>query len=228
VNCGPPYPVNAIPVTANPICRIVVTACAYPPAAIDQINPSAMTQAVQEQQPDGSWRTLGFHCATVPTTPQVTPLLVRQQLERLVPRPGIGVAPPGGRTLVNIQTVLWVQTPGEQELPPLDLLGRRVELHIVVDHVDWDFGDGQRARTDGPEPAYRPADHCRTRTCPGYWGHTYAAAGTVSLTATTTWTATYRLDEGPEQPVPGTVAAPPQTRPLTVEQAHSVLVDPPH
>jgi hypothetical protein len=153
-------------------------------------------------------------------------LLVREQVRKLVPHPSIGVAPPGGATLVNIQTLLWVNAPADQQLATITLLGHQIGLRIHVQSVAWDFGDGHGTTTSGPERAYDPDDGCNTKLCPGYWGHIYTDTGPMTITATVTWTATFTVDGGPVQTIPGTVTGTRQTVTLTVKQARGVLVDP--
>jgi len=68
----------------------------------------------------------------VPTTGQkvreLKASMVRDQARRLLPHPMIGSAPPGHVTLVNIETVLWVNTAPERQLGTVNLLGRRVDI----------------------------------------------------------------------------------------------------
>jgi hypothetical protein len=167
---------------------------------------------------------IGFNCGAEAAVPGVTGLMVRQEIERLVPHPAVGVAPPGGVTLVNIQTLLWVETPADRSLGTVTLLGHRVELRVHVSRVDWDFGDGGTDTTDGPEPKYDPADDCHTVTCPGYWGHMFTTTGARSISAAVSWTGRYRVDGGGWQAIVGTVSGPATTATITVREARGVLV----
>jgi hypothetical protein len=190
-------------------------------------DPKITTAATQERNPDGTWRLVGTDCSVKSAAPQVTALLVMRQVRKLVPRPAVGIAPPGGATLVNIQTLLWARTPVEQSLGTVALLGHRVALRVQVAQVEWDFGDGQSDTTSVPEPSYRPADHCRTVTCPGYWGHIYRSTGPMTITAIVTWSGRYRVDGGGWLDIPGTVTGATASAALTVRQARGVLVPDP-
>jgi len=141
-----------------------------------------------------------------------------------VPHPGIGVGPPDGITLVNIQTLLWLTTPATRSLGNVQLLGQSVELHVTIDSVAWDFGDGHTAQTNDPGKTYSTDDPCRTALCPDYFGHVYTDTGTRIVTATITWTGRYRIAGGTWQSIPGTVTGPPATLTLTVKQGRTILV----
>ena len=184
------------------------------------------------QQPDGSWLQSTVDCNVpvakgggAPAGPG--PSDVRQQIERLVPRPGIGVAPPGGVTLVNIQTLLWIGTTATRDLGTVTLLGRRVDLQVTVTSVRWDFGDGAVDTTTSPGRPYDPADPCSTALCPDYFGHTYTTTGPMTITATTTWTGRYRIDGGAWQTIATPVTGPPEQAGVTVKQTRAVLVPTP-
>jgi hypothetical protein len=186
-------------------------------------NPLATTTVTLQQQADGTWQTVGVNCNAVGARPQVTLAMVIEQFRKLVPGPAVGIAPQGD-TLVNIETVLWVNTAAELPLATTTLVGHRVDLRIDVDHVDWSFGDGSGATTDSPEPAYDDSDPCTTATCADYWGHTYTTAGTQQVSATVTWAGSFRVDGGAWQDIPVTVAGPAQTAAVTVHEARGVLV----
>lgn len=212
--------------TTDPVCAQVQNTCVVAALPTD---PRLTTEAVLQQQPDGTWTLhatvcTGHHGGA--TTARVTPELAREQAVRLVPHPAIGTAP-AGITLVNIQTVLWLDTTTDRSLGTVTLLGHRVDLAVSIDHVDWDFGDSATATTHGPGRTYDNTHPCNTAQCPGYWGHTYANTGAVRITATTTWTGRFRVDHGPWRPITGTVTGPASTTSLTVRQARAVLVPDP-
>jgi hypothetical protein len=153
--------------------------------------------------------------------------LARDQVQRLVPRPGIGVAPPGGVTLVNIQTIFWVDTSAQRWLGSVLLVGRHVDLQASLDSVAWDFGDGHDDVSTGPGTPYSTARPCGTPQCPGYYGHTYRTTGAMTVRATVTWSGRYRVDGGAWQAIAGTVRGAPATLQLTVKQSRGVLVGDP-
>ncbi|MDT4934122.1 MAG: hypothetical protein QOK11_2014, partial [Pseudonocardiales bacterium] len=212
--------------TGNTFCRYLGNTCSVPSAAQLPTDPHATTTVTIRQNPDGTWTQTAYNCAAHSRTPQLTAQLLRQQIQKRVPHPGIGVAPPGGITLVHIQTLLWLNTPPTQPLGTATLLGHHLTLRVHVHHVDWDFGDHTTDTTPGPQRRYDPTDPCHTPTCPHYWGHTYTHTGTTTLHAHTTWTGQYRLDGGPWQTIPGTVTGPDTTTTLTIRQARGILVAP--
>ncbi|WP_375480775.1 hypothetical protein [uncultured Jatrophihabitans sp.] len=175
----------------------------------------------------GAWQSVGTTCvapADAPPAAQVTAADVRARAVRLIPSASVGVAPHTA-TLVNIQTVMWANTPAIRELPAVAILGRRVTIGIKIDHVDWRFGDGVSATTHDAGQSYDGARHpCRTVTCPGYFGHVYTATGAVRVSATVSWVATFRVDGGATQTIPGAIAGPTAQTPLQVKEARGVLV----
>jgi len=172
---------------------------------------------------NGTWQYSGSTCIR-PARPVVTAALVRAQVVRLVPTAALGLAP-DSVTLVNIQTVMWVDAPGAQNLPMVRILGQRVVIHLIADHVAYDFGDG-RSDADGPvgKRYDGTGDPCRTRLCPDYYGHVYTVRGEKTVTATVYWRASFTVDGGPRQQVPGTVAGPASSATVRVREARAVLV----
>jgi len=155
--------------------------------------------------------------------------MVRQQVIRLVPSAAIGVAPRQS-TLVNIQTITWVNASPQRTLAPLTLLGRRVVVTLHLEHVDWDFGDGETDSAAAAGKAYDGVNNpCKTVACPGYYGHTYLLTGSMTVSAAVSWVASFSVDGGASLTIPGTVTGPAATTALRVKQARGVLVpDPVH
>jgi len=153
--------------------------------------------------------------------------MVWQQAQRLIPTAQIGLAPRHD-TLVNMETIMWVATPRQRTLPTVTILGRPVSVHISVDHVSWDFGDGHTSASNGPGRAYdAKQDPCKTAQCADYDGHTYTTTGNLAVTATVTWKATFQVAGGPATAIPGTLDGPLSTAALLVQEARSVLVPDP-
>jgi hypothetical protein len=182
-----------------------------------------MTGATVTTYPDGTTK-IDVNCDVKPATPQVTPVLVSQEVQKLVPRPQVGIAPPGGVSLVNIQTLLWVDTPADQSLGTITLLGQQVQLRVHVLRVNWTFGDGSSASAASPGRKYDAANPCTTPTCPDYWGHVYTNAAAMTVTAQVTWSGEFRVAAGAWQPIAGAVTGPIQSTTLTVRQARGMLV----
>jgi len=179
------------------------------------------------RQADGSWRVTDTRCLIPNQEEQAAPDYAGaayQEVRKLVPSPKIGIAPAGGASLVNIETLLWLNTDADLDLGTTTLLGARVSLRAHLDHVVWDFGDGAGATTHGPGRAYTESDPCDTKLCDGYWGHVYAHRGPITISATATWSGQYRLGDGAWQAIPGRATAAPATTGLTIKQARGVLV----
>jgi hypothetical protein len=125
---------------------------------------------------------------------------------------------------VQIQTILWVDTGPDRNLGTVTLLGRQVAISAHLDRVDWRFGDGASGSSDGPGRPYSDSDPCNTVRCPGYYGHIYTTTGHPEVTATLTWTGSYRIDGGAAQEIPGTVATDAQPTRLHVVEGRAELV----
>jgi hypothetical protein len=156
--------------------------------------------------------------------PEVTGQLARQAAEKLLPHPAIGTAPAGNVTLVNIETVLWVDTSPDRTLGTVTLLAHRVTLRAHLQQVRWSFGDHSTDSSAGPGKAYTSSDPCRTAQCPGYFGHTYLHTGGVTIAAQLTWTGQFRVDNGAWQAIPGTVIAAATNETIRVKEARGVLI----
>ncbi|HZC54392.1 MAG TPA: hypothetical protein VE441_18130, partial [Mycobacterium sp.] len=189
-------------------------------------DPYVTTVALVSSRDGGvTWVYDGADCNARAGRPRLTPLLVREEVARLVPRPGIGVAPPGGRSLVNVQTVLWVGTPVDRSLGAVTLLGRyRVALRVHVLGVAWEFGDGSSEVSSGPGVPYRKGEHCATVSCPRHFGHVYARTASMRIRSRVSWSGQYSVNGGAWQPVVGTVDGPPAVTRLIVIEARGVLV----
>jgi hypothetical protein len=178
--------------------------------------------------PDGR-QTRRPECGVTPrqARPQVTPEMARAEAEKLLPHPEIGTAPAGGVSLVNIETVLWVDTKPEVTLGTVTLLGYRVTLRAHLQRVDWSFGDQTSDTTSEPGKAYSHDDPCKTADCPDYFGHVYRQTGHLTIGAQLTWTGQFQVDGGAWQDITGTVTAPATDRPIHIREARGVLVENP-
>lgn len=226
VDCGPRQSGNTRLPTTGTICANTVQFCLNYNAA--PVNRKATTQAVFQQNPDGSWTEIGQNCNVLPATAprQVTAQMATDAARRLLPHPNIHST--DARTLVNIETVFWIDTAASRTLGTVGLLGYQVSLRARISSIDWDFGDGHTDTTTSPEPAYDASRPCDTVSCPDYYGHTYTATGTPATTAAITWTGQYRVDNGPWLDILGTVTAPATATAVTVRQARGVLVPNPN
>lgn len=171
---------------------------------------------------DGTPVPVGTNCgdpappgdAVATALPQVTPGMVQRALERVpLPEPDLSVQPPGGRTLINFETNFF--TAAEPFTETVTLLGRRVDLDITPSQFRWAFGDGEGLTTTEPGAPYPDLELT----------HTYLEQGQVRPQVTTVYTADYRVDGGPWQPVPGSVDITSDPVDLTVTEVTNQLVD---
>lgn len=161
-----------------------------------------------------------------PAKPVVTAAMVRARAIRLIPTAALGLAPKTA-TLVNIQTVMWVDAPAEQNLTAVQILGQRVVIRLQSATVHYDFGDG--ASADGPigKRYDETRDPCKSRLCPDYFGHVYTERGVRTVAATAYWHVSFTVDGGASQQVVGTVPGPTSRAQVTVREARAVLVPAP-
>ena len=222
----------------NHFCAAVQGSCSVQSRAQAPTDPKATTVGFLQQNPSGTWELNGFDCNVVPGAgppppPQVTPFDAYAAVLKLVPSPAIGVAPGKGRTLVNMETIFWVNSAADQSLGPVTLLGHQVGLRIHARAAAWAFGDGSTDTSAGLGRPYAAADGCGEAVCAGYFGHTYVSTGEMTVSATVTWAGEFSVDAGPwrgiANPATGanTVNGPAATRPITVIQARGVLVQDP-
>ncbi len=153
--------------------------------------------------PDGSDEYLGEQCfepdeAPAPA-PQVTQALVLRAFQRVpVPASEMSIQPPGGKTLVNLETIF--STEAAEFTRTIGLLGHRVDLEIWPSRFEWVTGDGADFATDW---AGRPWE--KGVPMGEYITHLYDDADAVTTRVDTTWSARYRVDGGSWQDVGGTV-----------------------
>ncbi|WP_157749663.1 hypothetical protein [Jatrophihabitans sp. GAS493] len=173
---------------------------------------------------------MAANAATAPATPQVTDAMVLASVTKFLPTTPLGVTPAGGTTLVNIQTIFWLDTPADRTLATVTLLGHQVRITIHLHGVTWNFGDGHTATTTTPGREYTASDRCSTPQCPGFFGHIYtdtSRSGPATVTATATWTAAYSVDNGPTNTITTPITAKPTTTNITVTQQRGQLIPEP-
>jgi hypothetical protein len=195
-------------------------------ATTDATGKPTATMVSQTQNPDGTWGTVETNCIAAPPAPQ-DPIAAaaRDAFTKLVPHVTIDAAGHNGVSLVNLETLYWLNTPTTVDLGTTALLGQQVQLLATVQTVQWNFGDGHTATSQGPGRPFTATDHCSTKTCPNWFGHTYTQpAPNLTVSATTTWTGRYRVNNGPFIAITGTVTSPPATIPMQVDQSLAILV----
>jgi len=149
--------------------------------------------------------------------PVVTAALVATAFRGLAwPESPLTIQPPGGRTLVNLETNFFT-TNTAPTTQTVTLLGQQVDIEATPSSWTWQHGDGTSQSTEQPGAAY-PA---LTIT------HTYRDADvTVSPSVDTTYTGRYRVDGGAWNPIPGTVTVAGAAGQLEVVPAAPQLVAP--
>ncbi len=176
-------------------------------------------------RPNGSSELVGSGCydpqdveeaTSSPPTARVTPGMVLRAFERIpLPESEVVVQPPGGQTLVGLETIFSTEAAGFTET--VRLLGRSVELEITPTSYRWRHGDQTEQTTDWPGRRW-------SRGANEYVTHVYDDRMRVATRVDTTWSARYRVGEGPWQDVPGTVTIEGEPAPLRVRSASPHLV----
>jgi hypothetical protein len=187
--------------------------------------PQPVITLLGQQRPNGvTWVPEGaLWCPGANQPVAVAPNSIRAEAIKLLPTVAVGTAPVG-RTLINIQTLLWAATAPTRDLGTPTITGHRVPIRVHFVHADWDFGDGTTGRTASPGKAYDRADPCTVPVCPDYQGHTFTETGMRVISVRVTWTAQYRIDAGAWQSIAGTITGPTGAATITVRQARGVLV----
>lgn len=129
-----------------------------------------------------------------------------------LPKSVLHVQPADGRTLVNFATNFFTVQPAFTA--SADVLGTSVEFSIRASSFTWHYGDGTSATTTNPGAAYPDLQVT----------HAYATQGTVEARVDTTYSADWRIGDGPWTPVVGTVTITGDPVTLTVLTATPQLV----
>jgi hypothetical protein len=173
---------------------------------------------LRETQPvTGPWELTGSACVPVGadsgSQPSLLELAVRQWRRVEIPVPGLQVQPPGGRTLVNLDTIVF--TDGAPREWPVRLLGRDVTIRAIPVSYRWRFGDGENRVTDDPGAAY-PAQTV--------W-HVFTEPGPTWASVDVTYRGEFQVDgAGGWIPIPGRVTRPGTPVALTVVEQRTELV----
>jgi hypothetical protein len=169
----------------------------------------------------GSSEPIGERCLEPSEAPDVVPLTqgdVLRAFRRIpVPASEVVVQPPGGETLVNLDTVF--STRAERFSRTVGLLGREVELEIWPTSYRWVNGDGSVQTTDWPGDRW-----VHGATMADLITHRYHHADTALVARVdTTWTARYRVNGGEWRDVGGTVTITGEPYDLAVRSAAPAL-----
>jgi hypothetical protein len=168
------------------------------------------------RQTDPPFRCLG---PTDPAVVQAVPvevliagILSRGFASLPLPKGEVAVRPPGGQTLINIDTRLFTVT-GSQPLPPRIILGKTVTVTASAQRYDWHMGDGTDYADVGPGSEAAPIRHV------------YRQPGQVGPYVTVTWGGTFNIQGDPRTfPIIGTASTDGPPAALAVRAARSELV----
>ena len=149
----------------------------------------------------------------------ISQAIVLRALRRVeLPASTLVIQPPGGRTLVNFDTLF--RTEAEPFLRTVRLLGHRVDLDITPASFTWTHGDGTRQVTSDPGRAFQQGVAMSE-----YVSHRYEDAHvTMKPKVDTTYSARFRVDGGAWRDVDGTATIPGNSVSLRVVEARPTLV----
>jgi hypothetical protein len=121
---------------------------------------------------------------------------------------------PPGNGLVGLPVIFYTDSPTTQTFT-VDIRGFTVDIVAGAVEFTWHTGDGTDLTSTDPGAPY--PDQTVT--------HDYAS-GTYTAYLTTTWGATFSVDGGASQPVPGTTTTEGPAVTFDVLQARPILVNP--
>lgn len=170
---------------------------------------------------DGTSTIVGQQCieeSKIGPASAVTADAVLRAFRRIpVPASEVVIQPPGGQTLVNLDTIF--STRAEAFTRTIGLLGHRVELDVTASEFRWVNGDGSVMVTDWAGRSWRKGSPLAELITHRYDDAVNGLAPRVD----TTWSARYRVDGGAWQDVPGTVTITGESFPLDVLSASPQL-----
>lgn len=149
---------------------------------------------------------------------EVTSAMVLRALRRVgVPEPVLVVSPPGGRTLVNLETIFSTEV--EPFTASVRLVGRRVDVRVEPVGFVWSHGDGTSQRSD-----FAGRSYAEGVAWSEYLTHAYSVAGVVRAGVSVEYAARFRVDGGRWREVEGTVRVAGEPVELRVVEARPELV----
>lgn len=200
--------------------------CSYAVAACEGLGPGPLTY--QWRRPVAPtlrrWQLVGSTCygpgEAAPPRPGVTVDVVRSAFARTpFRRPVLIVQPPGGVTLIRLDTFFQASFPGtgygSGQIHTVTLLGRSVRIRVSAAEYRWDFGDGSPVLSTTSAGGPWPDGDVR---------HVYTRPGEYTVQAKVVYRGDFSVEGGPWLPVHSTVplAAPPVR--LIVATAHNELL----
>ena len=182
--------------------------------------------------PNGRWYTVfrdGVEYARVCLSPHVaddlgaiTPAMVAREFRRLSwPAASLRVAPPDGRTLINLPVVFSTDPAGRQ-LRTVTLLGQSVTIEATPTNWTWQPGVGEASwQSSDPGRSWAPGSDVGSLNT-----HTYLHPGPYDLSVDVTYSGRYRINGQPWQDIATTLTVPGPATPLEVIEARSHLTGP--
>jgi hypothetical protein len=129
------------------------------------------------------------------------------------PSSELTVQPPGGETLVNLETIFYT-TNSAPTSRTVTLAGRSVTIEATPTSYAWHFGDGTIETTTSPGHPHPDHDVF----------HVYASTGEVAASVSTTYAGRFRIGNGDWQQIPDTLTVDGAPVGLTILEARPQLV----
>lgn len=124
------------------------------------------------------------------------------------------VQPPGGKTLVNLETNFYTTNKDVRGIP-VELLGRNVVVSARPIAYRWNLGDGTSITTTSAGAPYPELDV----------SHVYESTDEVVVSVDTQYgDASFTVDGGPREAIPSTIWVAGETSVLTIVEAAPQLV----
>jgi len=142
----------------------------------------------------GPWVQTGSVCRPDNPTRTVTADEVREVVRVLLPAARPHILPPGGRTLVNLDTIFY--TDPDRFVADVQVVGQDVRVRAFAEEYIWHFGDGHSLRTDRKGRPYPHKDNV----------HRYTTKGSYPVDVDVRFRAEFRVrNSGRWQPIPGLI-----------------------
>lgn len=174
-----------------------------------------------ESQQAGWVRQPGFVCRggvgdTAPDVPTIAQVIdaVNEDFKDFVVVKGATEINPSTKTLVHVDTIFSTDRTGPEALPPLNILGYRVDITVKPERYVWHWDDGTKdAETTKPgRPLHKDVTH------------KYGVPGGVNPYVSIEWSGTFTINGGVPLKVRGRVTTDGPPSPLLVTTARSELV----
>lgn len=162
--------------------------------------------------------------AVIDPKPQISPEMVRQQVQKLLPKGVWHHQPPSGDALVHMPVIFSVVTPQDEAFRPFPLLGQQVTARAHVRTYRWRFGDGTSADYAWPGRDYTASMPCGRDGCAGYVQHPYERSGAVSVSPRLVWSVQFRVAGGDWQDIPGAMFTDGPAQQIRLTSSRTVLV----